>query len=153
MLTPFKCLKFVKSFPATYSSHPLLIYAQTTFQITLFQKKSQRIGLKAWNDCGWKLQHVEFLEQIRKGVKSTRAVNKNATQFRGLLLYFYFCLGGEGGGRGGRVQGVEHTQNFRGKPNFSGVFKKAFAQQPCFFFLEQTTDRQIGLLFQVLRYI
>ena len=35
MLTPFKCLKFVKSFAATYSSHPLLFYAQTSFQITL----------------------------------------------------------------------------------------------------------------------
>ena len=34
----FKCLKFVKRFAATYSSHPLLIYAQKSFQITLFQK-------------------------------------------------------------------------------------------------------------------
>ena len=35
MRTRFKCLKFVKSFVATYSSHPLLLYAQTSFQITL----------------------------------------------------------------------------------------------------------------------
>ena len=39
VLTSFKCLKFAKSFAATYSSHPLLIYAQTSFQSTLFQKK------------------------------------------------------------------------------------------------------------------
>ena len=45
-------------------------------------------------------------------------------------------------------------QNFQDKPrNFSGVFTKAFPQPPClFFFLEQTTDRQIDLLFWVLRY-
>ena len=36
MLTLFKCLKFVKSFAATYSSYPLLIYAKTSFQIRLF---------------------------------------------------------------------------------------------------------------------
>ena len=35
MLTPFKCLKFVKSFAATYSSHLLLFCAQISFQITL----------------------------------------------------------------------------------------------------------------------
>ena len=29
-------------------------------------------------------------------------------------------------------------QNFQDKPNFSGVFKKAFPQSPCLFFLEQT---------------
>ena len=45
-------------------------------------------------------------------------------------------------------------QNFQDKSrNFSGVFTKAFPQPPClFFFLEQTTDRQIDLLFWVLRY-
>ena len=45
MLTPFKCLKFGKSFAALYISHPLLIYAQTSSQITLFHKKSHRIRL------------------------------------------------------------------------------------------------------------
>ena len=35
MLTPFKCLKFVESFATTHSSHPLVIYAQTSFKITL----------------------------------------------------------------------------------------------------------------------
>ena len=44
-------------------------------------------------------------------------------------------------------------QNFQGKPrNFSGAFAKAFPQPPCFFFLEQTTDRLIDLLFWILRY-
>ena len=45
-------------------------------------------------------------------------------------------------------------QNFQGKPNFSGVFKNAFPQQPCllFFFLEQATDRKIDLLFLILIY-
>ena len=38
----FKCLKFVKRFAAAYSSHPLLIYAQKSFQITLFQKKKNK---------------------------------------------------------------------------------------------------------------
>ena len=42
MMAPFKCLKFVKRFAATYSSHPLLIYAQKSFQITLFQKKKKK---------------------------------------------------------------------------------------------------------------
>ena len=46
MLTPFKSLKFVKSFAATYSSHLLLINAQTSFQITLFQKKNPKIRFK-----------------------------------------------------------------------------------------------------------
>ena len=45
-------------------------------------------------------------------------------------------------------------QNFQGKPRtFSGVLKKTFPQPPLLvFFLEQTTDRQIDLLFWVLRY-
>ena len=45
-------------------------------------------------------------------------------------------------------------QNFQDKPrNFSGVFTEAFPQPPCLFFvLEQTTDRQIDLLFWVLSY-
>ena len=48
---------------------------------------------------------------------------------------------------------LQFSQNFQEKPrNFSGVFIKAFPQPPCFFFLEQTTDRQIDLLFLVLRY-
>ena len=143
MLTPFKCLKFVKSFPATYSSHPLLIYAQTTFQITLFQKKSQRIGLKAWNDCGWKLQHVEFLEQIRKGVKSTRAVNKNATQFRGLLLYFYFGLAGEGGGRGGGFKGWNTPRIFETNLTSVEYLKRHLLNNHVFFFQNRPLiDRQ-----------
>ena len=37
--------------------------------------------------------------------------------------------------------------NFQDKPNFGGVFKKAFPQTPCLFFLEHTTDRQMDLLF------
>ena len=45
-------------------------------------------------------------------------------------------------------------QNFQDKPgNFSGAFTKAFSQPPCFFFLEQTTDRQMDLLFWILRYL
>ena len=45
-------------------------------------------------------------------------------------------------------------QNFQDKSrDFSGVFTKAFPQPPClFFFLGQTTDRQIDLRFWVLRY-
>ena len=45
-------------------------------------------------------------------------------------------------------------QNFQKKPrNFNGIFTKAFPQPPyLLFFLEQTTDRQIDLLFWVLRY-
>ena len=45
-------------------------------------------------------------------------------------------------------------QNFQGKPrNFSGVFTKGISlDNPLVFFLEQTTDRQIGVLIWVLRY-
>ena len=45
-------------------------------------------------------------------------------------------------------------QNFQDKPrNFNGVFTKAFPQPACLFFsLEQTTDRQMDLLFWVLSY-
>ena len=78
---------------------------------------------------------MEFLESIRKGVESIRAVNKNATQFRSLLFW-----------PGGRVKGcntllwkltcfdLRVLQDFQDKPNFSGVFKKAFPQPPCLFF-------------------
>ena len=37
-------------------------------------------------------------------------------------------------------------QNFQGKSNFSGVFKKAFSQPHCCLFLKQYTDRQMDLL-------
>ena len=49
---------------------------------------------------------------------------------------------------------LQFFQNFPDKPTkFSGVFTKAFLQPCClFFFLEQTTNRRIDLLFQVLRY-
>ena len=49
---------------------------------------------------------------------------------------------------------LRFSQNFQEKPrNFSRVFTKTFPQPPCScFFLEQTTDRQIDLLFWVLRY-
>ena len=49
---------------------------------------------------------------------------------------------------------LQFLQNFQDKPrNISIVFTKANPQPPClFFFLEQTTDRQIDLLFWVLRY-
>ena len=45
-------------------------------------------------------------------------------------------------------------QNFQDKSrNFSGLFTKDFSQPPClFFFLEQTTDWQIDILFWVLTY-
>ena len=38
-------------------------------------------------------------------------------------------------------------QNFQDKLNFSGVLKYTFPQPSCSFYLEQTTDRQIDLLF------
>ena len=38
VLTTFKCLKFIKSFTTTYSSHPLLIYAQTSFDAHYLKK-------------------------------------------------------------------------------------------------------------------
>ena len=50
---------------------------------------------------------------------------------------------------------LRFSQNFQDKPrNFGRVFTRAFLQPPCTFFfsLEQTTDRQIDLLFWVLRY-
>ena len=44
-------------------------------------------------------------------------------------------------------------QNFQEKSgNFHGVFTEAFLQPPTCFFQEQTTDRQIDLLFWVLRH-
>ena len=50
VLTPFKCLKFVKGFAATYSSHPLLFYAQTSFQTMLgISEKIPTNKLKTWN--------------------------------------------------------------------------------------------------------
>ena len=49
---------------------------------------------------------------------------------------------------------LQFFQNFQDKnANFSGVFTKVFSLPSClFFFLEQTTDKQIDLLFWILRY-
>ena len=75
------------------------------------------------------------------------------------LGVFQFSLG-RGGSRGVTLlwnvicYDLRVFQNFQDKPNFSGVFKKAFPQPPCLFFFQKRAliDRQT-LLFQVLRYI
>ena len=71
-------------------------------------------------------------------LKSAWVINKKAS-----VTHFY-----------GMTLAITFFQNFQDKPrNFSGVFTKAFPQPPCLlFFLEQITDRQIDLLFWVLRY-
>ena len=51
VLTPFKCLKFVKSFAATYSSHTLLINAKAS-RIRLYQKKTWKNRFEDRIDCG-----------------------------------------------------------------------------------------------------
>ena len=89
-------------------------------------------------------------------MESTRVINKNSTKFMGLLFFF----GGGGGFKWCNTLLWKLTyydlrvfQNIQDKPNFIGIFKKAFPQPLCLFFPEQTTDRQIDLLCQVLRYI
>ena len=96
-----------------------------------------------------------FLEWIRKGVElqgwSTKKPHSLGVLFFGLgifkgchtLLRNHIC------------NELRFFQNFYDKPrNFSGVFTKAFPQPPCLlFFLKQTTDKQIDLLFWVLRYL
>ena len=134
-------MTFAKSSAATYTFHSLLVTAGGSYN--------------KWN----------FLERIRKGVELAQVIKKKkATQFRGPLFWFvlgifkecYTLLWNH------TCNELRFFQNSQYKPrNFSGVFAKAFPQQPqpclfflfvCFFFLEQTTDRQIDLLLWVLRY-
>ena len=130
MMAPFKCLKFVKRFAATYSSHPLLIYAQKSFQITLFQKNpknrfedieltadanySMRNSLskleKEWNLQGWSTNISHSLGVFYFGLGFFKGCNT--------LLWKLTCYD------------LRVSQNFQDKPNLSGVFKKAFPQPP-----------------------
>ena len=91
---------------------------------------------------------MEFLESIRKGVESIRVVNKNATQFRS------FCFGLGGGSRGvTHFCGSSLALTFEfcriSKTNLTSVeyLKKHFLNHHACFFLEQTTDKQVYLLF------
>ena len=83
VLTPFKCLKFVKSFAAIYSSHSLFVIAQTSFWIRLFKlKKKQAIGLKTWKSLR--------VEVIACGISCSdleRVWNLNGVSFFGLGIF------------------------------------------------------------------
>ena len=121
----------------------LLVYSFTNFlyhKIEFFGPTFQYTDLQIWwlfttESCIW------------KGVESTKVNSKNVAQSKGLPFWL-----------GGFSRGVTLLwkltcyylwvfQNFQDKPNFSGVFKKAFPQLPCLFFLEETSDRQMDLLF------
>ena len=134
------CLKFVKSFAAAYSSHSLFVIAHTSFWIRLFQQKTQTIGLKTW-----KWLRMEVIAFGISWYKLERVWNLQGWSLSRGVKHFY---------------GITLAMNF----DFSRISKtnletsveylqKAFPQPSClFFFLEQTTDRQIDLLFWVLRY-
>ena len=96
-----------------------------------------------------------FLEWIRKGVEFASVINQKPRSLGvpffdlGIFKRRYTLLWNR------TCNELRFFQNFEDKPrNFGGVFTKAFPQPPClfFFFLEQTTDRQIDFLFWVLRY-
>ena len=136
MLTPFKCLKLVKSFAATYSSHLLLFYAQTSFQITL--GISEKIPKNRFEDT--ELTSDGSYSMWNSLSKLEKEWNLQGWPTKTPHSLGVFCFG-----LGGFSRGVTHLwkltcydlwvfQNFQDKPNFSGVFKKAFHQPPCLFF-------------------
>ena len=148
MLSPFKCLKFVKSFAATCSSHPLLIYAQTPFQITLFQKKIPKNrfeDMELTADGSYSMW--DFLSKLEK----ERNLHEWSTKTQHSLGIFYLAWGVFKGCKTLlwklTCYDLRVFQNFQDKSNFSGVFKKAFSQPHCCLFLKQYTDRQMDLLF------
>ena len=95
-----------------------------------------------------------FLSKLEKRVESTSVINKNATQFSGLLFW-----PGEFSIRVTHSQGSSLAMTFDfsriSKTSLTSVdyLKRHFINYHACFFLEQTTDGQIDLLFQVLRYI
>ena len=93
-------------------------------------------------------------------VEKNRKINNRGGRLFGTRKQFRVPFFGPGIFKGCYTFLWNHTctelrffQKFQGKPrNFSGVFTKAFPQQPClFFFLEHTTDRQIDSLFWGLK--
>ena len=75
---------------------------------------------KEWNLQGWSAQKPHSLGVFYFGLGVFKGCN---TLLRKLTCY-----------------DLQDLQKFQDKPNFSGVFKKAFPQPPCLFFSEQPTD-------------
>ena len=99
MLTLFKCLKFVKSFAATYSSYPLLIYAKTSFQIRLFSifKNIQKNRFEDMElTAGGNYRMWNSLSKLKKEWN----LQGGSTKTPHSLEFFYFGLR-----RGGRAEG------------------------------------------------
>ena len=135
-VTSFKCLKFVKSFAVTYSSHSLVVIAKNPSESDYFSKKTQTIDLKTWKwlwveviTCGISWTELErawnWQRQSNKNSHSLGVAFFDNGIFKGCytLLWNYTC------------NELRFFQNFQGKPgNVIGVFTKAFLQPPCLFF-------------------
>ena len=146
MLTPFKCLKFVKSFACTYSSH--------SSHFTLFQKKPPK---NRFEDMELTAGGSYSMWYSWSKLEKEWNLHRSSTKTPQSLGVFYFGLGVFKGCNALlwklNCYDLRVFQNFQDKSNFSGVFKKTFPQPSCLFlFLEQTTDRKIDLLFLVLRH-
>ena len=138
--------------------HTLLIYYSSVpkhpSKSDYSTKTPQRIGWKTWKwlwveviACGvsWSEIQKEWILQgwLTKKPHSLVGFLFGVGVFKGCntLLWKHTC------------NDLWVFKNDEDKPrNFSGVFLKVFPQPACFFFLEQTTDRQIDLLFWVPRY-